>query len=155
MARLLSAFPLFGILLCLSGCLATPVANTGGPGSITVPNTNAWAIATAARNVFANYGYTPGPGSFPNSLSFERSAGSFGRLMFGSYGTTTTFRVRVQMNAIPGTSDIRLVPRVSRVTNAGEAGFESDTKMMSLWAGQFGPILRDIKNQAANAGPGF
>lgn len=155
MLRLFSFLCLVGLIALFSGCLASPVAQSGGPGATTIPNSNAGAIAAAARTVFANYGYTLGPGNFPNSISFERPAGSFGQLMFGSYGQSTTFRVRLQIHSIPGTSDFRVVPRVSRVNNAGEAGFESDTNMMRFWSGQFNSIMRDIRKRASNAGGGF
>lgn len=74
--------------------------------------------------------------------------------MFGSYGRSTSFRVRLQISPIPGTKDFRVSPRVLRVNNAGEAGFESDTKMMGFWSSQFRPIMREISDQAAGVGPG-
>ena len=74
--------------------------------------------------------------------------------MFGSYGRTTTFRVRVEIRPIPGTSDFRLVPDVSRVSNASMAGFERDTRMMGFWAGQFRPIMREIQSEAGGVGRG-
>jgi hypothetical protein len=142
------------LVLFFAGCLAVPVEQSGGPGSITVRNSNPKAIADASRVAFSRVGYTPGPGNFPQTISFDRPADSFGRLMFGSYGRSTSFRVRLQITQIPGSNDFRVSPRVSRVNNAGEAGFESDTKMMGFWSTQFRPILREVQKQAANAGPG-
>jgi len=40
------------------------------------------------------------------------------------------------------------------VSDAGEAGFEDDTQMLGMWSGQFGPLLQQIRAQAAGAGPG-
>ncbi len=144
----------FSFALLLAGCLTTPVSQHGGPGSVTVPNTNPRAIFKAARAVFAEYGYSPGPGKFPQTISFDRPAGAFGELMFGSYNRTTTFRVQLEILPLPGSNDFRLAPRVSRISHGSMAGFERDTNMMRFWSGQFRPILRDIKNRAANAGPG-
>ncbi len=152
MKNLLSPFALCSAIFLLAGCLATPVADTGGPGAVTVPNTNVTALISAAQTVFAQYGYSPGPMSYPDSVSFDKPAGGFGKLLYGSYGTTTTVRVKVVMTPISG-NDYRLGTRVSRVTDAGESGFESSRKMMGLWSGQFGPLLQKIKSQAANAGP--
>ncbi len=146
---------MLALSLLFAGCLATPVDKSGGMGATTATNTNPQAIVTAAQSVFANYGYTPGPGNFPNYISFEKPAGAFGKIMYGSYGTTTTIRVRVNMVQVPGTNDYRLGTRVSRVSDAGEAGFEDDTKMMGMWSGQFGPILKQIASQASGAGQGY
>lgn len=154
MTRSLTPLSALGMILLLAGCMTTPVSQSGGRNAVTVPNSNPAAITAAARTVFARYGYSPGPGNFPASLSFDRPAGSFGHLMFGSYGRTTTFRVRLQIIPLPGTQDFRLVPRISRVGNAGVAGFEDEVPMTSFWSRQFRPILRDIKAAAANAGPG-
>ncbi|HEY8899719.1 MAG TPA: hypothetical protein VIM61_04855 [Chthoniobacterales bacterium] len=137
----------------LTGCLATPVANSGGPGSVTVTNTNVNAIIDAANNVFPNYGYSVGPASYPDSVSYDKPAGAFGKLLYGSYGVTTTVRVKLVMTPLPGTNNFRLGTRVSRVSNAGEAGFEDSQKMLGLWSGEFGPILRQISSQAGGAGP--
>jgi hypothetical protein len=67
---------------------------------------------------------------------------------------TTSFRVRVQLIQLPGTNDFRLIPEVDRVNNANVAGFEDSVRMMNVWSGQFKPIMRQIKEQASNAGPG-
>ncbi len=145
---------LVGLAVLLSGCLVSPVEREGGPGSVTVANTNPGAIERAAVFAFQKAGYSRGPSGFPQWISFDRRSGAFGELMFGSYGRETTFRVRVDMLPIPGTNDFRLVPRVSRVSQAGVVGFERDTKMLGFWAGQFRPIMREIQQEAANAGGG-
>ncbi len=137
--------------LFLIGCLTTPVAKPGGAG--VVPNTNPFAIITAAQSVFAEYGYTPGPSSFPDSISFDKPAGGFGKLMYGSYGVTTTVRSTLLIVQVPGTNDYQLRTKVSRVSDAGEAGFEEDEKMLGAWSAQFKPLLEKISLQAANAGP--
>lgn len=154
MSRILSLSCAFGLLLLLSGCLVSPVAESGGPGSVTVQNTNVAAIVAAAQSAFAHYGYSPGPVVLPHSISFDRPAGRLGEVMFGSHGRTTSFRVRVQMIPIPNTHDFRLVPRISRIGNADRAGFESDTEMLRSWASQLRPVMRQIQSKAANAGPG-
>ncbi len=141
------------IALLLAGCLATPVERSGGPGSITVPNTNPHAIFHAAQPVFASYGYTSVRSDFPRSISFERPAGRLGEIAFGGPMQTTSFRVSLDMVRIPGTNDFRLRTQVERVNNANVAGFESSTKMLRLWSSQFNSILRKIKAEAANAGP--
>lgn len=139
----------------LTGCLTSKVSNSGGLGSVTVPNTNVNAIIAAANGVFAQSGYSPGPTDYPDSVSFDKPSGGFGKLMYGSYGTTTTFRAKLRMVQIPGTSDYRLSTQMTRVTDAGDAGFEDSTQMMGVWSGEFGPLLQQIKTQAAGAGPGI
>lgn len=143
----------FALILLLAGCLASPVATSGGPGSLTVPNTNPNAIASAARRVFAEYGYSPARGQFPSWIAFERPAGVAGSIAFGGPMRTTSFRVRIEMIPIPGSNDFRLRTHVDRVNNANMAGFEDSTKMMGIWSGQFTPLLRKVRDQAANAGP--
>lgn len=140
------------IFLCafLAGCLTSSVSQTGGRDAVTVPNTTIPAIVAAAQTSFAAHGYSPGPQGLPNFITFDRPAGAFGEIMFGSYGRTTTFRVRLQLIRLPGTTDIRLVPSVSRVGSARMAGFENETRMLRFWSGQFRPILRSIKAEAAN-----
>lgn len=141
------------VALLLAGCLATPVDRSGGPGAITVPNTNPHAIFHAAQPAFASYGYKSVRSDFPRSISFEKPAGRAGSFAFGGPMQTTSFRVRIEMVRIPGTDDFRLRPHVDRVNNANVAGFESSTRMLSLWTSQFSPILRQIKAEASNAGP--
>lgn len=143
---------LCALAFLLAGCLTTPVSDSGGMGAVTVPNTNVTALISAAQTVFAQSGYSPGPMSYPDSISFDKPAGGFGKLLYGSYGTTTSVRVKLTMTQLAG-NDYRLGTRVSRVTDAGEAGFEDNRKMIGLWSGEFGPLLQKIKAQAANAGP--
>ncbi len=150
MKRLLPIL-LLAVSTFLTGCLTTPVASSGGLGATTVPNTNPTAIISAAQTVFAQYGYTPGPMSYPDSISFDKPSGAFGTLLYGSYGTTTGVRAKLILTPLDG-GDYRLSTNVYRVTDAGEAGFEDSRKMMGLWAGEFGPLLEKIKAQAANAG---
>ena len=73
--------------------------------------------------------------------------------MYGSYGVTTTIRATVVIVPVPGTNNYQLRTRVSRVSDAGQAGFEDDQKMLGLWSTQFKPLLEKISAQAANAGP--
>ena len=153
MKRLLPASALCLLAIFLSGCLTTPVGSSGGPGSTTVPNTNVTAIIAAAQTVFAQSGYTAGPMSYPDSISFDKPSGAFGKLLYGSYGTTTSVRVTLKMTPVGAGNNYLLGTRVSRVTDAGEAGFEDSQKMIGLWSGEFGPLLQQIKAQAANAGP--
>jgi hypothetical protein len=138
----------------LAGCLTAPVDDSGGMGATTVPNTNPTAIVSAAQTVFANYGYTPGPVNYPDSISFDKPSDAFGKILYGSYGTTTSVRVKLKMVQVSTiTNDYRLSTQVSRVTDAGEAGFEDSQKMIGLWSGEFGPLLKQVSAQAANAGP--
>jgi hypothetical protein len=146
--------PLVALLALLAGCLTAPVADSGGIGAVTVSNTNPSAIVAAAQTVFANYGYTPGPVNYPDSISFDKPSGAFGKILYGSYGTTNSVRVKLGMVQISSiTNDYRLSTTVYRVTDDGEAGFESDQKMIGLWNAEFGPLLKQISAQAANAGP--
>ncbi|MFZ4599810.1 MAG: hypothetical protein ACOYNN_14295 [Terrimicrobiaceae bacterium] len=142
------------VVSLFSGCLTQPVARSGGPGSITVPNSNPIAIQRAANSAFSQYGFSPSRRNPPGSLAFDRPAGTMGSLAFGGMMRTTSFRVRVQLIQLPGTNDFRLIPEVDRVNNANVAGFEDSVRMMNVWSGQFKPIMRQIKEQASNAGPG-
>jgi len=139
----------------LVGCLVSPVSGTGGIGSNTVVNTNVDAVIAAAQSVFAQYGYATGPVNYPNAISFDKRAGGFGNMMWGSYGNPQTIRVRVSMLPIPGTANIRLVPKLYSVSSAGESGFEDQRPLMGLWNGEFGPIFKKISAQAGGAGPGY
>ena len=120
---------------------------------MTVANSNPSAIISAAQTVFAGSGYTPSGSNFPQSVSFDKPAGAFGKIMYGSYGVTTTVRVKLSLIQIPGTNNYRLSTRVSRVSDAGEAGFEDDQRMLGVWSGEFKPLLRQIVTQASGAGP--
>lgn len=154
MKKLLPVLFLLVGSLFLSSCLTKPVADSGGSGAVTVQNTNVTALTATMNAIFPQYGYTPGPANFPTSVSFDKPAGALGKLAYGSYGTTTTIRVTVSMVSLGG-NDYRLIPRVSRVTDAGEAGFEEDNKMLGAWSGQFAPILKKVQAQATGAGPGY
>jgi uncharacterized protein (UPF0333 family) len=133
--------------LLFAGCATTPVSKTG---STTVTNSNPYAIVNAAQSVFANSGYSAGPADFPNSVAFDKPAGAFGKIMYGSYDQTTTIRCTVSITQIPGTNDYRLGARASTVQDAGEAGFESSRPI--VFDNQFNPLLRQIAAQASNAG---
>ena len=106
-----------------------------------------------SENRVRESGYTISGVDYPSTISFDKPAGKLGELMYGSYGTTTTVRVKLSLVPIPGTNDYWLKPSVFRVSDAGEAGFEDSTKMLGLWSGEFKPLLRQIQAQAAGAGP--
>jgi hypothetical protein len=142
------------LAILLAGCLAVPVADSGGVGSVTVPNTNVTAIMSAAQSVFSQYGYSMGPVNYPVSISFDKPAGGFGQLLYGSYDVTTTIRVRLSMAPMPGSNDYQLKTQAFRVSDAGEAGFEDSRRMIGLWSAEFQPLLQKIKAITANAGPG-
>ena len=137
-------------LILLAGCLVSPVASSGGLGSVTATNTNVEAVSAAAQNVFAQRGYTPSGSEYPDSISFDKPAGAFGNAMWGNYGNPQTIRVKLSMVPIPGTSNIRIVPRVYSVSGAGEAGFDSARPLMGLWDAEFGPMLKQIAAQAGS-----
>jgi hypothetical protein len=150
MHHLFRFFATFVVLFLLAGCLASPVASSGGIGAVTATNTNVDAVSAAAQSVFAQRGYTPSGSDYPDSISFDKPAGGFGNAMWGNYGNPQTIRVKLSMVPIPGTSNIRLVPRVYSVSGAGEAGFDSDRPLMGLWNAEFGPILKQIAAQAGS-----
>jgi hypothetical protein len=146
-------FPLGACALAILflGCLAQPVQKSGGPGSIVIQNTNANAIIAAANNVFPQYGYTSGPMSYPEWISFYKPSGTMGKILYGSYGTTTGIGVKLEMVSLGGgTYQVRT--SVYRVSDAGQAGFQDQRKMIGGWAGQFKPLLQQIQSQAAGAG---
>jgi len=138
--------------LLISGCLASPVAQSGGIGSVTVTNSNPGAIVAAAQSVFPGAGYQLGPVNFPDSISFDKASSGFATVMWGSYGNPQTIRVRVNINQIPGTNNYRLSPKVFSVSDAGEAGFDDERPLMGLWSGEFGPLLKRVAAQAGGAG---
>lgn len=142
---------IFCLSVVLGGCLASPTSRSGGPGSVTIPNTHPHAIAQAARVVFAERGYEIGPGDFPHSISFQRPAGRTGELLFGSFDRETLFRVRLDMRPIGQTRDFRVEPQVFRVSTNGRVSSERDTRMLRVWGAQFGPMLRAIQERSANA----
>lgn len=141
--------------LVLAGCLTTPVSQAGGPGAVTIENTNPNAITAAASSVFANYGYSVGPTNYPSSVSFDKPGGTFDSVMWGSFGETTSIRVQLTMAPFGEGSDYRVTPTVFAVNDDGMAGFEDPRRLTSLWALEFKPIMRQIAAQAAGAGAGF
>ena len=137
-------------VLFLAGCLSSPISSSGGIGAITVKNTSVDRVISAAQTVFAGRGYTLSDSDYPESVSFDKPAGSFGNAMWGSYGDPQTIRVKIAMVPIPMTSDIRLEPRVYSVGDAGEAGFDSERPLIGLWNAEFGPMLKQIAGLAGN-----
>lgn len=136
--------------LCLVGCLSSPITSSGGIGAVTVHDTNADAVTAAARDVFATRGYTLSGVDYPDSISFDKPAGGFGNVMWGSYGNPQTIRVRLAMVQIPGTDNIRLEPKVFSVSDAGEAGFDNARPLFGIWNAEFGPMLKDIARKAGD-----
>jgi len=140
--------------LLLAGCLATPVSESGGMGSVTVTNSNPGAIIAAAQSVFPNYGYSPSfGGDGVTSVSFDKNSNKVANVIWGSYGDPQTLHVKVKIVQIPGTNNYRISPKVSTISDAGEAGFESKHKLSGLWASQFGPLLKQVAAKASGAGP--
>jgi hypothetical protein len=138
----------------LTGCMTTQTSSSAGLGGITVQNSNPSAIIAAARTVFAQSGYSMSSIDYPTAISFDKPAGSLGEVIYGSYGVTTTIRVKLSLVPLPGTNDYRLKASIFRVSDAGQAGFEESTKMLGLWSGEFKPLLRQVQSQAAGAGRG-
>jgi len=147
-----SLLAVVALSLFLSGCLVSPVSQSGGMGSVTVVNSNPSAIVAAAQAVFPQSGYQLSKSNYPVSISFDKASNQFANIMWGSYGNPQTIRVRVSINQIPGTNNYRLVPKVYSVSSAGEAGFEDKRPLMGLWSSQFGPLLRQVAEQAGGAG---
>ena len=137
-------------VLFLAGCLSTPIASSGGIGAVTVKNTSVDRVISAAQTVFAGRGYTLSDSDYPESVSFDKPAGSFGNAMWGSYGNPQSIRVKIAMVPIPMTSDIRLEPRVYSVGDAGEAGFDNERPLIGLWNAEFGPMLKQVASLAGN-----
>lgn len=139
-------------LFLLTGCLTTPVDQSGGPGSVTVTNSNPTAIIAAAQSVFPNYGYTPAFGNGVSSVVFDKNSNKLANVLWGSYGCPQTIRVKVKIVQIPGSNNYRISPKVYTVSDAGEAGFESKRALMGLWGSEFGPLLKQVAAQASGAG---
>jgi hypothetical protein len=139
--------------LLFSGCLVTPVDQSGGLGTVTVTNSNPTAIIAAAQAIFPDYGYTPAYGNGINSISFDKNSNKLANIMWGSYGDPQTIRVKVKIVQIPGTSDYRLSPKVYTISDQGEAGFESKRPLIGLWNAEFGPLLKKVAAQSSGAGP--
>ena len=138
--------------LLTSGCLTSPVTKSGGPGSVTVTNSNPTAIISAAQEVFPNYGYTPAFGNGVTSIAFDKNSNQLANVLWGSYGCPQTIRVKVKIVQIPGTNDYRISPKVYTVSDQGEAGFESKRALASLWGAEFGSLLKQVAKQASGQG---
>jgi hypothetical protein len=82
--------------------------------------------------------------------AFDKPAGGFGNVMWGSYGNPQTIRVKIAMVAIPMTSDIRLQPSVYSVGSAGQAGFDDEHPLMGMWNAEFAPMLKQVASMAGN-----
>lgn len=152
MKSVLSLLSVAAFVFLASGCLVSPVSNSGGMGSVTVKNSNPSAIAAAAQTVFAQSGYHLGPANFPRSVSFDKGSNGFANAMWGSYGDPQTIRVRVKIVQVAGTNDYRLSPKVYSVSDAGEAGFDDPRPLAGLWSAEFGPLLKQVAAQAGGAG---
>jgi hypothetical protein len=154
--KTLQASLLLCSLLCtllLAGCLVTPVSESGGMGSVTVTNSNPGAIIAAAQSVFPNYGYSSTfGGDGVSSVCFDKNSNKVANVIWGSYDDPQTLHLKVKIVQIPGTNDYRISPKVSTISDQGEAGFESKHKLNGLWASQFGPILKKVAAQASGAG---
>jgi len=138
----------------LSACLTSPSSSSGGLAAVTIENTNVNAIIGAAQEVFSADGYTLGPVNYPSSISFDKPAGGFGQVMWGSYGETTSYRARLDMVPLGGGS-YRVSAHAGVVNDAGQAGFESGRPMMGPWSAEFIPLLKKIQAQAGGVGPGY
>lgn len=138
------------VAVFFAGCLASAPSESGGPTSVVVTKSNVDAIFAAAQSVFAEYDYTMGPTSYPNSLSFDKPSGGFGKLMWGGYDAKTIIRAKLIVTPLPNGSDYSLSVQVFAVRDDGMAGMDDKQKLMGLWAMQFKPILTKIKAQASN-----
>lgn len=134
----------------LAGCLSSPISSSGGIGAVTVKNTNVNRVISAAQTVFGGRGYSLSDSDYPDSISFDKPAGGFGNAMWGSYGNPQTIRVKLAMVPIPMTPDIRLEPRVYSVSDAGEAGFDNERRLVGIWNAEFGPMLKQVAALAGN-----
>jgi len=143
----------FLLTTLLTGCLTTPVSDSGGMGSVTVTNSNPSAIVNALQNVFPQYGYTVSSIHEFSSVSFNKDSNKVANIMWGSYGQPQTIHVKVNIIPIPGSLNYRLSPKVYTVTSQGEAGFESKRPLNGLWNSQFEPLLKMVSTQASGSGP--
>ena len=143
---------LFSATVFLSGCLTAPVNQSGGPGSVTVTNSNPSAIIATAQSVFPDYGYTPGFGNGISSNVFDKNSNKLANVLWGSYGCKQTIRVEVKILQIPGTNNYLISPKVYTVSDAGEASFENKRALLGLWGSEFGPLLKKVSEQASGAG---
>lgn len=147
------ALPFLAVFcLAVGGCLtAAPRSQTSG---FVVKNSSVPAITGAAQSVFSESGFTVSSVSYPDSITFDKPAGAWGNLLYGSAGVKPSTRAKLTMTPIPGTKNYRLSVSLKRVDNAGEAGFEEDQKMLGMWSSQFNPLLRKIVEQASGVGGG-
>lgn len=147
--------PVLGLtlmLVLLSGCLVSPVGRSGGIGATTVTDSNPSAIIAAATTAFTNAGYSVGVVNYPDSVEFDKRAGAFGQAMYGGWDNSASYRATLQITPLPETTNYRIGVRVSRVNEAGVAGFEDSVSMSGLWSAEFAPILQNIRREASNAG---
>ena len=122
-------------------------------GSVTVTNSNPGAIVAAAQSVFPEYGYSPTfGGDGVTSACFDKNSNRVANVLWGSYGDPQTLRVKMKIVQIPGTNDYRISPKVYTVSDAGEAGFESNRPLIGLWSSEFGPLLKKVSSQASGVG---
>lgn len=148
-----AAFLFAGVLaLAFAGCLATPVADSHSIASVKIQNTNEAAILGAAQEVFADYGYSPGPMDSAGDVSFEKPAKGFSRAMWGGYMDQTVIRVVLIVSAVPGGNDYMVRPRIYAVRDGDVAGFSDKQRLTDLWALEFKPVMAKIQAQAQNAG---
>lgn len=122
-------------------------------GSVTVTNSNPGAIVAAAQSVFPEYGYSPTfGGDGVTSACFDKNSNRVANVLWGSYGDPQTLRVKMKIVQIPRTNDYRISPKVYTVSDAGEAGFESNRPLIGLWSSEFGPLLKKVSSQASGVG---
>ncbi len=141
---------LAGLALLLPGCATAPVDRSGVSGAITVPDTNADAIARAATPAFARYGYQPARGTTPQSLFFQRPAAPAGGRLLGGPSAGTNLRVRLQLLPLSRGNDFRLMIQVAQVDMRSAT---ADQTSLRLWMSEFDSVLREIRTRAAHAGP--
>lgn len=139
-----------GVSMLLSGCATAPVDRSGVSGAITVPDTNPEAITRAARPAFARYGYQPARGTTAQSLFFQRPSAPAGGPLLGNPPPGTTLRVRLQLLPLSGGNDYRLLIQVAQADMRSPSG---DQTSLRLWMSEFNSVLREIRAQAAHAGP--
>lgn len=138
------------VALVFSGCLASAPSDSGGATSVVVTKSNVDAIAGALQSVFAEYNYTQGPVNYPNSFSFDKPAGGFGKVMWGGYDAKTIIRAKVNVTPLANGKDYSLHVSVYAVRDSGMAGMNDKQRLMGMWAMQFKPILTKVAAQASN-----
>ncbi len=138
------------VALVFSGCLASAPSDSGGPTSVIVTKSNVDAIASSLQSVFTEYNYTQGPVNYPNSFSFDKPAGGFGKVMWGGYDAKTIIRAKVSVTPLANGTDFSLHVSVFAVRDSGMAGMNDKQRLMGMWAMQFKPILTKVAAQASN-----